>query len=772
MLPRYERLGLFYLGRRYDLTQNGRSADLVLYDSKDLVTHAVCVGMTGSGKTGLGIILMEEAALDGVPVLAIDPKGDLSNLLLTFPALTGEAFAPWVDAGEARARQMTPEALASEAAAAWKAGLAEWDQDEARIARLKAAAEVRVYTPGSRAGVPLSLLNAFGGRDVEAEERPARAATVAASLLSLAGFGDAAPHNRAQALLTAILSNDPVPPRADLPWLVQQIQRPAMTQVGVLDLETFYPAKERQDLALRFNSVLAAPGFEVWSAGEPLDLGRMLYAADGRPRIAIVSVAHLDDSRRMMAVSLVLNEIVEWSRAQGGTASLRAMIYMDEVFGYLPPVANPPSKLPLLTLLKQARASGVGLVLATQNPVDLDYKALSNSGTWFLGKLQTERDKARLLDGLRSVSSGLTSDDLDRTLSALRKRVFLMHNVHEQAPVTFETRWTLSYLRGPLTRDELRQAVGAGEEARVSPVAGAASGRPIVPTGVEEHFLPATGTPARYAPVLYGSARVHYTDSRRGVDVTSAVHTVTPFTDGPVPIDWSRAEDVDVAPEALAPVPASSRAEFAPLPVAALNAANYKAWTRAMETWITRERPLRLFAVKALRLHSRPGETEAEFMARVHHASREARDEQVEALRHRYGARIARAREGVERASEAIGREEQQAQQQKMQTAVSFGATLLGALLGRKSASLSTLGRATTAARGASRTAKEIEDVGKAREKLHAAEQALAALEQELEEAIDALATTPAAAAIEAVAIKPARGGVEVRLVALAWKPE
>jgi hypothetical protein len=452
----YEQLGLFYLGRRFDLASRTRSAEPVLYDSRDLLTHAVCVGMTGSGKTGLGIGLIEEAAIDGIPVLAIDPKGDLANLLLTFPDLSANAFAPWVNAAES-ASGASVETLAAQQADAWKRGLAEWDQPAERIARLKAAADVRVYTPGSRSGIPLALLKSLASTGAsDDEDAAARIASTASGLLTLAAMTEAGPPAREHALISTILAG--ATPDADLPWLVQQIQRPAFSRIGVLDLETFFPAKDRQELALRFNSVLAAPGFDVWLAGEPLDIAHLLHTPEGRPRIAIVSIAHLGDPERMLVVSMVLNALLEWTRSQTGTSSLRAMMYMDEVFGYLPPVANPPSKLPLLTLLKQARAFGVGLVLATQNPVDLDYKALSNTGTWFLGKLQTERDKARVLDGIEGLTSGMDRATLDRTLSSLRSRVFLMHDVHEQEPVVFETRWTLSYLRGPMSREEIRRA--------------------------------------------------------------------------------------------------------------------------------------------------------------------------------------------------------------------------------------------------------------------------------------------------------------------------
>jgi hypothetical protein len=481
MATDYEKLGVFYLGKEYDLAAGTRQPDLVLYDSKDLVTHAVCVGMTGSGKTGLGIGLIEEAAIDGVPVLAIDPKGDLANLLLTFPDLAPADFAPWVDPADAGRHNLTPEAFAAQQAELWKKGLAEWDEDGARIARLRAAADFRLYTPGSRAGVPLALLNSLSApADENDDDARTRITTTASSLLALAGETDAAPHSREQALLAAILAAAPAT-GADLPWLVGAIQRPPFDKVGVLDLETFYPAKDRQELALRFNSVLATPGFDVWLDGDPLDVGSMLYTPAGKPRVAIVSIAHLGDSERMLVVSLLLSALLEWTRKQGGTSSLRAMLYMDEVFGYFPPVANPPSKAPMLTLLKQARAFGVGIVLATQNPVDLDYKGLSNTGTWFLGKLQTERDKARVLDGLEGVTSGLDRKALDATLSGLRSRVFLMHNVHESGPVVFETRWTLSYLRGPMGREELKRASGGGATA-AKPSAPATNGTSDAPS--------------------------------------------------------------------------------------------------------------------------------------------------------------------------------------------------------------------------------------------------------------------------------------------------
>ena len=789
MPPQYEQLGLFYLGRRFDLTSGSRLPEPVLYESRDLVTHAVCIGMTGSGKTGLGITVIEEAAIDRIPVLAIDPKGDLSNLLLAFPELLPADFMPWIDPRAAEAQQLSRDAAAQGAADQWKRGLAEWDQDGARISRLRDAAEVRVYTPGSRAATPLSILGSLGPGADDDEDAAARTTTVASSLLSLAGIEASGPHSRELTLVASLLATARGDAQVDLPRLVEQIVRPPFNRVGVMDLETFFPSRDRQDLALRFNSVLATPGFDVWMAGERLDVGRMLFTSDGRPRIAIVSIAHLDDAQRMMTVSLVLNAALEWTRRQSGSASLRALLYMDEVFGYLPPVANPPSKTPLLTLLKQARASGVGVMLATQNPVDLDYKALSNTGTWFLGKLQTERDKARVLDGLDGVSSALTREQFDRTLSGLRSRVFLMHNVHEREPVLFETRWTLSYLRGPLTREELRAAIGVSVSAErrtsVAPdtnaaptvqgsphAAAPAAARPVLAAGIDEYFLPGAPGAAMYEPAVYGSARVQYTDAKLGVDTSAVVHATAPITGGPVPVDWDHAEEGAPPPDGLlteAPEPAAA-ALFGELPAAARNARSYTQWASEFEQWIVRTRPLRLFAAPAYKLSSRPGESQAEFTARVHQAAREQRDAAVEKLRTRYAPRVTRATDKLRRAQETLAREEQQVSQQKMQTAVSFGATLLGALMGRKAVSVSTLGRATTAARGVSRSMKEAQDVAQARERQEEAEVELKEIEEELQREIEALQQSAPNATIETTEVKARKATIDVQLVALAWK--
>jgi hypothetical protein len=791
----FEKLGLFYLGRDYDLTAARALDTPVLYESRDLVTHAVCVGMTGSGKTGLCLSIIEEAAIDGVPVVAIDPKGDLADLLLTFPGLTAQEFRPWIDEDEARRAGLSPDAFAAQQADAWKKGLAASGQDGARIERLRAAAEFVIYTPGSSAGLPVSVLSSFAAPPEpvrqDAELLSERAANTATSLLSLAGV-DAPPRSREHTLVTTVLTTawkDGTD--LDLAALIHGVQTPPFTHVGVVDLDAFFPQRDRFELAMRFNGVLAAPGFEQWFQGEPLDPAHLLHTADGRPRVVVFSIAHLGDAERMFFVSLLFNQMLAWMRGLTGTSSLRTVLYMDEIAGFLPPVANPPSKLPLLTLLKQGRAFGLGVVLATQNPVDLDYKGLSNIGTWFLGRLQTERDKARVLDGLDAAASGgLDRAQADRLLSALGKRVFMLHNVHDQAPRVFQTRWTMSYLRGPLSRDQIRllmadrrpqdSAAAASRPARSRtggpPVAAAPvlGGPPVIPPGIQQVFLPraAAGAPPVYSAVVLGAARVAFSDPALAVEATRDVVYTTPVTDAAVPVDWAAAVAVDVPVARLlnAPEPGAS---FQALPAAAAQARNYALWQKAFSQWLGQNEKLELLRHRESMLMSRPGESERDFRIRVQDAGRTARDQAIEAVRQKYASKQATLAEQLRRAEAAVGRETEQATQQKLQTALSVGATLVGALFGRKMVSAGTLGRATTAARGVGRSMKESSDVQRASESAGAVRARQQQLEAEIQEQTRAIAASfDQPAAFEHVTLLPKRGQVTVQLLALGWDPE
>lgn len=792
----YEKLGLFYLGKQIDPDTRQRTDVPVLYDSSDLVTHAVIVGMTGSGKTGLGIGLMEEAAIDGVPVLAVDPKGDLANLLLTFPGLSAAEFAPWVNADGARAAGLSPEAFAEAEAAKWSTGLSEWSEDGARIQRLKDAAEFAVYTPGSLTGRPLSIVQSFAAPPAtileDADLLGDRVNTATTSVLTLAGV-DAEPLRSREHVLVSSLFADAwkAGHDLDLAGLIAAVQQPPFARVGVLDLEAFYPSKDRFGLAMQLNQLLAAPGFAGWLQGEPLDIGRLLYTAEGKPRVVVLSIAHLDDHERMFFVSLLLNELVGWMRAQRGTSSLRALVYFDEIFGYLPPVANPPSKAPLLTLLKQARAFGVGMALATQNPVDLDYKALSNCGTWMLGRLQTERDKARVLDGLEgaAASTGLGVDrrSLDQVLSSLGKRIFLLHNVHEKEPVLFETRWTLSYLRGPLGRDELRKLIGDTEGQGVEtdvrsadtdvrsagtsvPASAPASPPPILDPAIKQFFAPGPGS--TYEPFLVGVARVTYTNAKLGIDETREVTVVTPITGAAVAVDWDHAEPAAFTAGELetAPRPGLS---FGPLPGAAARPRAYATWEKDFGRWAAQSQTVELLRSARAGLTSMPDESERDFRIRLQTALREGRDEAVQKVRDKHASKIRAAEDKLRRAHTAVDRETQQASESKMSAAVSFGATVLGALLGRKAVSATTLGRATTAARGVGRASRESADVGRAQENVAALEARLAELQSALEADLQVTAADwdPSSDTLERVIVKPKRGGVSMQLLALGWVP-
>jgi hypothetical protein len=790
----YEKLGLFYLGKRQDLAAGQTTDELVLYDSRDLLTHGVCVGMTGSGKTGLCVSIIEEAAIDGVPVIAIDPKGDLGNLLLTFPRLTAEDFRPWIDEDEARRAGVSPDDYAAQQAKTWSSGLAEWGEDGARIERLRAAADFVIYTPGSRAGLPVSIVRSFAApaesirSDTEALAE--RAAGTATSLLDLAGATSAArsrEHTLVSTLLTTAWGRGQ---DLDLAALIQQIQTPPFDKVGVADLESFFPSRERFELGMRINGLLAAPGFDQWLEGDALDPASVLYTAEGKPRVAIFSIAHLSDTERMFFVSLLLNQVVSWMRGQSGTSSLRALVYMDEIAGYFPPVANPPSKLPLMTLLKQGRAFGVGVLLATQNPVDLDYKGLSNAGTWFLGRLQTERDKARVLDGLEGVASGsLERAEADRILSALGKRQFLLHNVHDAAPVVFQTRWALSYLRGPLTREQIRTLMDprrrASAERRPPTVASAAPSAerrppgadakaPIVPPDIQQYVVPSRAGDApsgtSYVPVIVGAARVAFSDTKMKIDATRDVLYAARVTDSAVPMDWSRSVRLDVRPDDLQRLSTTGGLLFASLPAAAAQPKNYANWLKAFSRHVAQTERLEVFQHPTLKIASRADEAERDFRIRLQQEGRAGRDSAVERIRRKYAAKQAALAERLRRAEAAVGREQEQVTQQRTQTAVSFGATVLGALFGRKTISTGTLGRATTAVRGVGRSMKEASDVKRASENVEAVRAQIKELEDQVAaEAAGIGSGFDVTAPLESVTLAPKRGAIEARFVALGW---
>jgi hypothetical protein len=801
----FEKLGVFYLGRTVDpeAPDDAGGGDLLLYDSRDLLTHALCVGMTGSGKTGLCVTLLEEAALDGVPALVIDPKGDLGNLLLTFPDLAAADFEPWIDPEEAARKGQDIGERAAAVAETWRRGLAEWGENGERIARLRRSADLAIYTPGSEGGRPLSILSSFAAPPRAVMDDPDllrdRVHTVTASLLGLAGLDTDPVKSRDYILFANLLETlwrrGGEAGTLGLPELVQAVQNPPLSRVGVMDLESFYPAKERFGLALTLNNLLAAPTFQAWTRGEPLDVDRLLYDAAGRPRVSVLHIAHLPEAERMFFVALLLDQVLGWVRTRPGTTSLRALLVMDEIFGYLPPVAEPPSKRPLLTLLKQARAYGLGLVLSTQNPADVDYKALSNLGTWCLGRLQTERDRDRLLAGLLSASGeGLDRDRIERLLAGLESRVFLLHNVHEdEGPVLFKTRWALSYLKGPLTRGQIRiltekaraeaggrrfepETEGRAKPAHPEPEAAAgtaAMARPVLPPSVPQAFLRplARSGAVFWEPHLLGLGQVHYTDHRRTFDHTEDVAlalSLAPEGSGIAGVDWRQASPVGLSAEDLESEPPVA-GNYADLPALAASPDSYREIEKDLAEVLYRTRELTLWKNPLLDEISLPGEDARDFVIRLGDAAREARDRETAKLKETYRKKLDRLESRERSALERVEREKDQAGQRKWDTALSFAGTLASAFLGR--GRRGTLSRATTAFKGVGRSVKEQADVARAEETLEAIRADQRELEAELTREIDALEERWVLRRedLEEIPARPRRSDVQVERVVLLW---
>ena len=784
-LPDFEKLGSFYLGKRQDTDAGSLTDELVLYDSKDLTTHAVIIGMTGSGKTGLGIGLLEEAALDHIPVIAIDPKGDMGNLLLTFPKLAAGDFRPWVNPRSAADQGQTVDEYAAAQAALWKKGLGEWGQTGERIAQLRSATDMAIYTPGSNSGLPISVLKSFAApepalmNDVDLYRE--RVQATATGILTLLGIDADPVASREHILVSRLLDHAWQDGRElDVAGLIAAIQNPPFTTIGVMSLDAFFPEKDRFALAMRLNNLLAAPGFEAWMQGEPLSAKNLLYTAEGKPRISVLSIAHLDDPSRMFFVSMLLNEIIAWMRAQPGTSSLRAILYMDEIFGFMPPVANPPTKSLFLTLLKQARAYGLGLVLATQNPVDLDYKGLSNTGTWFIGRLQTERDKARVMEGLEGASQGnFDKQQMERTLAGLGKRRFLLHNVHEDEPVVFGTRWVMSYLAGPLTRDHIRTLMSDARAVPDAATTGAAkpkrnrsSDAPALPPSIDQYFVPAAADDVTYFPRLVAGADLVFSNARYQVESERSILYTVEIEDGPVAVDWDGAEPLSMAIDALGDsgVPGAS---FSELPGPAASAKQYASWQREFKRWVRQNEAVTLYRNKRFRLTSAPGESEGEFRVRLQDLASEQRDQEIAKLRKRYASKATTLENRLMRAEQAIAREQEQVSKKTLDTAVSIGTAILGAVLGRKRLSTTSASRVGSAIKTAGSARKEAADVARAKQTADKVRTELEALNAELEKEVAALDTAFDAQAeeLEEIVVRAKATDVHIPMVALAWMP-
>lgn len=793
-------MGDLYLGSGLD-PEHRRTGEWVAVGADSLTTHGVIVGMTGSGKTGAAITLVEEALLAGVPVLAIDPKGDLANLALVFPELRAADFAPWVPAGS------DPAAVAQQ----WRDGLADWGIGPDRLESLRAAAGVTVYTPGSDAGAPLALVGNLDppvGAGDEARREQVEATVTA--LLGLAGI-DADPLSSREHILLSNLIDHAWSQNSglDMAALVEQVRRPPLRRLGVIDLESYFPAAERERFALALNGLLASPAFAAWAQGPPLDIARMLWRDDGGPRAAVVSIAHLDDAARQFVVSLVLARLVTWMRSQPGTDALRVLVYMDEVFGFVPPSAMPPAKKPILTILKQARAFGVGMVLATQNPVDLDYKALSNAGTWLIGRLQTERDKARLLDGLSAAAGSVDLSALSDTIAGLAKREFLLHRSAAPAPVALTTRWAMAYLAGPLTREQIARlpigealggsSYGPGEprtssrgrpsgnhlglpphpvtaagadETAVMPVAadGLVPVRYLDPAATWAEAVGAVPGGRRLQAAVLARCRMRFDDTALALDHTEEWEAV--WFPPQAPLDATAAVAVDYDDrDLLADAPASVVYVVPEVPLA--KTTYWRDAKAALAGHLQATRRTTMWRNRDLKLASRAGETEAEFRARCDAAAAEGADGAADKLRTKYAARIERAGDALAKARDRVEELQGDVQSRRAQEVVAGAGDVLGMFLGGRTSARG-IARAVSGAssrRGmSSRTSQRVESAEhRAAEK----EDALAALEADLADELVALdeAWTARAAAVETVEVPLEKSDVTVTDLTVVWVP-
>ncbi len=785
----YEKMDLFYLGRKLDPESGATTRQPLLYKNKHLTTHAAIIGMTGSGKTGLGIDIIEEAAIDKLPAIIIDPKGDMTNLLLSFPDLAPDDFAPWLDAGQVE-QKGGREKLAEQTAADWEKGLGSWDQDKERIARMRANADFVVYTPGSSSGRPVSVLDSMEAPAPELLEDNETAASLVnstvGSILALVGIKADPLKSREHILLSSIVlfywrkQQD-----LSLEALIGAVVQPPFSKIGSLGTDVFFPRQKRMDLAMQLNNILASPAFSGWTKGEPLAIENFLYAKSGKPQVSIFSIAHLSDDERMFFVSMLLGRFISWMRQQEGSSGLRCLLYMDEIFGYFPPNANPPSKKPMLLLLKQARAYGVGVVLSTQNPVDLDYKGLSNIGTWFVGRLQTRQDQDRVMAGIAGSSDSFSERQIRDMLSGMRGRTFLLYSAHQDEPVLFETRWAMSYLKGPVSLSEIGRLTNddsGGEDAAIpadslaAPSAGSeySATPPMLAPGIEQCYLPPPipMEEIRYAPSLLAKATVRFVKQSQGIDETREVCLRLPATFEQDNFDWDRATEDTFDREDCTGSPGSG-SRFAPLSNRFGALKNLRSLEKDFDDFLYHSMRVPLVKVASLKLLSKPGETPAQFNKRLADVLRDKKEVEVAKVTDRFDKKQRQLQVKLEKAYAKIDKEKGDVKARGIDTALSVGMTIFGALFGSKKFSVSTARRTVSSARGAGRILKERGDVQRAENAAALVEEDIDILAGDLQEKLSVLADrfAPENYPTETVNITPRHSDIYDLYICLLWEP-
>jgi len=789
----YEKLGLFYLGKEVDPATFQSTDNLFLYKSKDFTTHATIIGMTGSGKTGLGVAIVEEATIDQIPSIIIDPKGEMGNLLLAFPDLKSDDFIEWIDPAEAESKGIDPTLFAEETAREWEEGIKSFYQDKDRIKLYKESADFNIYTPGSSAGIPLSVLSSFDVPSPDVLDDPETYSSMINStvmgLLSLINIKADALTSKEYILLSTLFSyfwKKGI--NLSLEELIGYITNPPFEKIGVLSLNNFYPQKERFELAMLLNNILTSPGFSMWLEGERLDIQNLLYNKEGNPKVSIISLAHLDNIQQIFFVTLFLNKYISWMRQQRGTPSLRTLLYMDEIFGFFPATSNPPSKTPMLVLLKQARAYGIGIVLATQNPVDLDYKGLSNIGSWFLGRLQTKQDRDKVIDGLiKNTEGALDRVKVETLLANMKKRTFLLKSAHLDSTPLLETRWVLSYLRGPLTISEIKKLmeerkeliVDKGEEVAEIPVSFPQEKEltqvkevvPLLSEKIKQYFLnnPPFVEGVLYKPWVIVKGRVRFYSEAKKLDEVKEVSLKVPVSREMTEINFKNAvpneDDFDLYDHKP-----FERARFASLPSFLEKMKDLGNIEEKFKNYLYENTRIEFYTCPKFKVLSKPGEDLASFKLQISDLIREEKDREIEKLTEKYTKRVEKLKNDYEKLTEKLAKEEMDVKSASTQSVLSVGSSILGALLGRTK--IGTLDTGVTGLRRASRIVKEKKDVDLVKSKMEEINKDIQALEEELKKNIEAISDQfkvdnyP----IEILKIKPNKSDITGISVALLWE--
>ncbi len=770
----YEKAGLFYLGKDVDKQSFKPTEILTLLKNKNFTTHAAIIGMTGSGKTGLGIDIIEEAAIDNIPSIVIDPKGDMGDLCLTDPDFKAKNFEPWVK-DDAIAKGEDPLEYATKVASTWKKGIEDWGQDSKRVARFQKVRKT-IYTPGSNAGIPIDLASTLSMPNKtimdDSDSFASYLKSAVMGLLSLVQI-DADPlSSREYILLSQILSHAWMDGKSlGIEDLVGRVINPPFKKIGVLALESFYSSADRFKLASKFNAIIASPSFMNWLKGEALDIQNMLYDDDGKAKIAIFSISHLNDDEKMFFVTLLLNKVTAWMRLQSGSNRLRALLYMDEIYGFFPPVKNPPSKEPMITLLKQARAYGLGIVLSTQNPVDLDYKGLSNIGTWCIGRLQTTQDIDRVIDGLGGkVGSKFDKKEIETMLANLQKRVFFLKSAHLDDIRLFSTRWAMSYLKGPLKKDEISklmqsQKSSADTTTTQSSVTGqngaTFSSINTLDSSIKQYFeIDISGT-GRYSPSLGAKTKIYYNDTKRNIDMTKEAFVYLKLS-GEEDVDWNNVEENEDDYTTL-PSKAPSNAKFAPLPQYISTDKALKKNASNLISYLYRTSSLELYKCPALKIESGVEDTLGKFKIVVRSELSDRKEEAIDELKNKYGKKEQRLLDQLSRAKERVKKEKGE----QVNSILNVGVSILGALFGRTSSS-----KIGTAISRGSRAYKEHGDVSRAEQKAIEIQDKIDDLSDELEGKIDDINDQYSIDnyEIESFFIKPKKRDIMIDGIAIVWK--